>query len=40
MGAGLGAFTGALRDRCGLMQYHGFVWKPAYGPGVKLPMPS
>ncbi len=22
------------------MQYPGFVWKPAYGPGVKLPMPS
>ena len=40
MGAGLGAFTSALRDRCGLMQHHGFVWKPAYGPGVKLPMPS
>ena len=40
MGAELGTFTGALRDRCGLMQYHGFVWKPAYGPGVKLPVPS
>lgn len=40
MGAELGTFTGALRDRCGLMQYHGFVWKPAYGPGVKLPAPS
>ena len=30
MGAELGTFTGALRDRCGRMQYHGFVCKPAY----------
>lgn len=39
MGAGLGAYTGALKDRYGLMQYRGFVWKPAYGTGVKLPAP-
>lgn len=39
MGAGLGAYTCALRDRYGLMQYRGFVWKPAYGTGVKLPTP-
>lgn len=39
MGAGLGAYTGARRDRYGLMQYRGFVWKPAYGPNVKLKEP-
>lgn len=39
MGAGLGAFTGAKRDRYGLMQYKGFVWKPAYGPAVRLQRP-
>lgn len=39
MGAGLGAHTGAKRDQYGLMHYHGFVWKPYYGPGVKLKAP-
>ncbi len=40
MGTGLGAFTGAERDQYGLMQYRGFLWKPYYGPGVKLKEPS
>ncbi|WP_333648354.1 serine/threonine protein kinase [Lacrimispora sp.] len=39
MGTGLGAFTGAERDQYGLMQYRGFLWKPYYGPGVKLKEP-
>lgn len=39
MGAGLGDFSGALRDRYGLMQYRGFVWKPVYGTRVHLPLP-
>lgn len=39
MGAGLGDFSGALKDRYGLMQYLGFVWKPAYGPSVRLSSP-
>lgn len=39
MGAGLGAYAGAKRDQYGLMRHRGFVWKPYYGPGVKLKAP-
>lgn len=39
MGTGLGAYAGAKRDRYGLMGYRGFLWKPYYGPGVKLKEP-
>ncbi len=36
MGTGLGTYTDAKRDQYGLMRYHGFIWKPGYGQGVKL----
>lgn len=39
MGAGLGTYADAKRDQYGLMRYHGFIWKPSYGPGVKLKEP-
>lgn len=40
MGNALGTAYSAVRDRYGLMQHNGFVWKPAYGPGVRLDPPS
>ncbi|WP_024344924.1 serine/threonine protein kinase [Lacrimispora indolis] len=39
MGAGLGDYASAKRDQYGLMRCRGFVWKPYYGPGVKLKDP-
>lgn len=39
MGAGLSHYAGGSRDQYGLMRHHGFVWKPYYGPGVKLKDP-
>lgn len=39
MGAGLFAYAGGVRDQYGLLRHHGFVWKPYYGPGVKLKEP-
>lgn len=39
MGTDLGAYAAAKRDQYGLMQYRGFIWKPNYGPGVKLKKP-
>lgn len=40
MGNALGTAYSAVRDRYGLMQHNGFVWKPSYGPGVRLDPPS
>lgn len=39
MGTGLGDYAAAKRDQYGLMRYRGFIWKPYYGPGVKLKEP-
>jgi serine/threonine-protein kinase len=39
MGAGLGDYAAAKRDQFGLIKYQGFIWKPYYGPGVKLKEP-
>ncbi|ADL02967.1 serine/threonine protein kinase [[Clostridium] saccharolyticum WM1] len=39
MSAGLGGVWSAKRDQYGLMRYRGFLWKPYYGPGVKLREP-
>ena len=39
MGTGLGDHAAAKRDQYGLMRYRGFIWKPYYGPGVKLKEP-
>ena len=39
MGTGLGDYAAAKRDQYGLMRYRGFVWRPYYGPGVKLKEP-
>lgn len=39
MGAGMSHYAGGSRDQYGLMRHHGFVWKPYYGPGVKLKDP-
>ncbi|MEY8354446.1 serine/threonine-protein kinase [Lachnospiraceae bacterium 54-53] len=39
MGAGLGAYAGSKRDQYGLLRYHGFIWRPYYGPGVRLKEP-
>jgi serine/threonine-protein kinase len=39
MGAGLSHYAGGSRDQYGLMRHLGFVWKPYYGPGVKLKDP-
>ncbi len=39
MGTGLGDHAAAKRDQFGLMRYRGFIWKPYYGPGVKLKEP-
>lgn len=36
MAAPLGNFLCAKRDGSGLMRYGSFVWKPDYGPGVRL----
>lgn len=32
----LGEYFNAAKDRFGLMKHHSFVWKPEYGPCVKL----
>jgi serine/threonine-protein kinase len=39
MGTGLGDYAAAKRDLFGLMRYQGFIWRPYYGPGVKLKEP-
>lgn len=39
MGTGLCAYAGGSRDQYGLIRYHGFIYKPYYGPGVKLKEP-
>ena len=39
MSAGLGGCGTVKRDQYGLMRYRGLVWKPYYGPGVKLKEP-
>lgn len=39
MGVGLSHYAGGNRDQYGLMRHYGFVWKPYYGPGVKLKDP-
>jgi hypothetical protein len=39
MGTGLGDHAAAKRDQFGLMRYLGFIWRPHYGPGVKLKEP-
>ena len=39
MGIGLGDHAAAKRDQFGLMRYQGFIWKPYYGPAVKLKEP-
>jgi serine/threonine protein kinase len=39
MGSGLGDYAAAKRDQFGLLRYQGFIWRPFYGPGVKLKEP-
>ncbi len=39
MGTGLGDHAAAKRDQYGLMRYRGFIWRPYYGPVVKLKEP-